>query len=87
MRIIRHRIAVDDEVHEFEVPAVHPFLHFAARFEDCVDFWVLDDPELNTAPVRLLVVGTGQSWKRGEVWRATCVTPSRALVWHVVEVP
>jgi hypothetical protein len=87
MRIIRYRIEVDDQVHEFLVPAVNqPFLYFAARFEDCIDFWILDDPELDTMLVRLRVVGTGHPVQRGEVWHATCVTPSQVLVWHVLEV-
>lgn len=85
MRIIRYRIPVDDQVHQIQVPeGDHPFLHFAAREEDSVDLWVLDDDELPTRPARLRVVGTGDQIELEQEWIGTCVSPSQTFVWHVV---
>lgn len=86
MRIIRHRLDVDDQVHRIIVPDLdQPVLSIAARTADTVDLWVLDDPGLPVRDAALLVVGTGQVWSADGTWLGSCVTPGGTLVWHLIE--
>jgi hypothetical protein len=82
--VFRQLIPVDDQWHTLELSG--PIIHVAARREDAVEFWFIDDPAADPEMRAFRVVGTGQPLAPALAHHVgTAITPSGQLVWHLME--
>lgn len=83
-QIFRAVVPVDGTRHILELHG--PIVHVAARHEDAVDIWFIDDPASDPVLRTLQVYGTGQPLPAGAGEHVgAAITPSGRLVWHLFE--
>lgn len=78
-RILRETIPVDDQFHQLPDRVVH----VAARCEDAVDVWWLDDSDVPAQDMKVRVFGTGHLVPADADYLGSAVTPSGRFVWHL----
>jgi hypothetical protein len=83
-QVFRIVIPVDDQWHTLELSG--PIIHVAARQEDTVEFWFVDDPAATPEMRAFRVAGTGEALAAAMASHVgTAITPSGRYVWHLFE--
>lgn len=85
--IYKHVIPVDDRDHEVEMGFGDEVVHVMAT-SVALEFWFTRDigMEFRAVPRTFRVIGTGQAYPEGWVYRGTAKAANGWLIWHLIEV-
>ena len=86
--IWKYDLPVQDEVIEISMPVGASPLSVGSQFGDpsSVQLWASVDPDVEPAPLRFWIIGTGHPYPQTDktlLFIGTVITSGGSLIWHV----